>query len=50
MRILVGIDFADLMSQANLTFTVRRRGFSPDPSAVAAHAREFILAPARGAS
>jgi len=34
----------DLLKQGNLTVTARRRSFSADPAAVAAHAREFILA------
>jgi beta-N-acetylhexosaminidase len=45
----VGIDLnlapvVDLLKQGNLTVTARRRSFSADPAAVAAHAREFILA------
>jgi beta-N-acetylhexosaminidase len=45
----VGIDMnlapvLDLLNPANLTVSARRRSFSSDPAAVAAHAREFILA------
>jgi beta-N-acetylhexosaminidase len=34
----------DLLNPANLTVSARRRNFSQDPVAVAAHAREFIKA------
>jgi beta-N-acetylhexosaminidase len=45
----VGIDMnlapvVDLLNPANLTVSARRRSFSSDPAAVAAHAREFVLA------
>ena len=45
----VGIDMnlapvLDLLNQANLTVSARRRSFSSDPTIVAGHAREFILA------
>jgi beta-N-acetylhexosaminidase len=45
----VGIDMnlapvVDLMNPGNLEVSARRRSFSSDPAAVAAHAREFILA------
>ena len=45
----VGIDLnlapvVDLLNPANLTVSARRRSFSSEPAAVAAHAREFILA------
>jgi beta-N-acetylhexosaminidase len=45
----VGIDMnlapvVDILNPANLTVSARRRSFSADPSIVAIHAREFILA------
>jgi beta-N-acetylhexosaminidase len=45
----VGIDMnlapvLDLLNQANLTVSARRRSFSSDPAIVAEQAREFILA------
>ena len=45
----VGIDMnlcpvVDLLNPGNLTISARRRSFASDPAAVAAHAREWVLA------
>ena len=45
----VGIDMnlcpvVDLLNPGNLTISARRRSFAADPAAVAAHAREWVLA------